>query len=65
MNFEEVLKLADKIVFTKTGQHLDDLQKAVLRGTLQREKYKEIAKYSLAEITKQLKRPLVHLDTST
>jgi predicted ATPase len=44
MNFEEVLKLADKIVFTKTGQHLDDLQKAVLRGTLQREKYKEIAK---------------------
>ena len=45
MNLEEVLKLADKIIFTKTGQHLDDLQEAVLRGTLQREKYKEIAKY--------------------
>jgi tetrahydromethanopterin S-methyltransferase subunit G len=44
MNLEEVLKLADKIVFAKTGQHLDDLQEAVLRGTLQREKYKEIAR---------------------
>lgn len=44
MNLEEVLKVADKIIFTKTGQHLDDLQEAVLRGTLQREKYKEIAK---------------------
>jgi hypothetical protein len=44
MNLEEVLKLADKIIFTKTGQHLDDLQEAVLRGTLQRETYKEIAK---------------------
>jgi len=44
MNLKEVLKLADEIVFTKTGQHLDDLQEAVLRGTLQRETYKEIAK---------------------
>ncbi|HBE21693.1 MAG TPA: ATPase [Cyanobacteria bacterium UBA11149] len=39
-----MLNLADKIVFAKTGQHLDDLQDAVLRGTLQRETYKEIAK---------------------
>ncbi|HEY9608670.1 NB-ARC domain-containing protein [Allocoleopsis sp.] len=44
MNLEEVLKLADEIIFTKTGQHLDDLQEAVLRGTLQRETYKQIAK---------------------
>ena len=44
MNLKEVLKLADEIVFTKTGQHLDDLQAAVLRGTLQRETYKQIAK---------------------
>jgi hypothetical protein len=44
MNIEEMLKIADEIVFTKTGQHLSDLQKAVLRGTLQREKYKQIAK---------------------
>ncbi len=44
MNLEEVLKLADKIVFAKTGQHLDDLQEAVLRGTIQRHTYKQIAK---------------------
>ena len=44
MNLKEALKLADEIVFAKTGQHLDDLQEAVLRGTLQRETYKQIAK---------------------
>ena len=44
MNLKEALKIADKIVFEKTGQHLDDLQAAVLRGTLQRETYKHIAK---------------------
>ncbi|MEG4517323.1 MULTISPECIES: NB-ARC domain-containing protein [unclassified Microcoleus] len=44
MNLKEALKIADKIVFEKTGQHLDDLQEAVLRGTLQRETYKHIAK---------------------
>ena len=44
MNLKEMLSVADRIVFEKTGQHLDDLQAAVLRGTLQRETYKEIAK---------------------
>ena len=44
MNLKEMLTLADRIVFEKTGQHLDDLQAAVLRGTLQREAYKHIAK---------------------
>ncbi len=44
MNLKEMLNLADKIVFAKTGQHLDDLQEAVLQGTLQRETYKQIAK---------------------
>ena len=39
-----MLKFADEIVFEKTGQHLDDLQEAVLRGTLERETYKYIAK---------------------
>ncbi|UNU27318.1 NACHT domain-containing protein [Microcoleus vaginatus HSN003] len=39
-----MLNVADRIVLEKTGQHLDDLQEAVLRGTLQRETYKEIAK---------------------
>ncbi|MFB2876619.1 NB-ARC domain-containing protein [Floridanema aerugineum] len=44
MNLKEMLKFADDIVFAKTGQHLDDLQEAILRGTLQHETYKEIAK---------------------
>ncbi|MEG4491773.1 NB-ARC domain-containing protein [Microcoleus sp. D3_18_C4] len=44
MNLKEMLNVADRIVFEKTGQHLDDLQEAVLRGTLQRETYKEVAK---------------------
>ncbi|WP_233258559.1 NB-ARC domain-containing protein [[Phormidium] sp. ETS-05] len=43
MNLKEMLKLADDLVFAKTGQHLDDLQKAVLRGTVQGETYQEIA----------------------
>jgi hypothetical protein len=44
MNLKEMLNLADRVVFEKTGQHLDDLQAAVLRGTLQRETYGHIAK---------------------
>ncbi|MCT7954430.1 NB-ARC domain-containing protein [Laspinema palackyanum] len=38
-----MLKLADDLVFAKTGQHLDDLQEAVLRGTIQGETYQKIA----------------------
>ncbi len=44
MSLKEALKIADKIVFEKTGEHLDDLQEAVLQGTVQRETYKQIAK---------------------
>ncbi|MEG4535450.1 ATP-binding protein [Microcoleus sp. D2_18a_D3] len=44
MSLKEALKLADKIVFEKTGEHLDDLQEAVLQGTVQRQTYKQIAK---------------------
>ncbi len=43
MNLREVLEMADDIVFTKTGKHLDDLQEAILRGTIQGEKYTQIA----------------------
>ena len=46
MNFKEVLKMADEIVFAKTGKHLDDLQEAILRGTMQGEKYTQIAEES-------------------
>jgi hypothetical protein len=44
MNLKEMLNFADRIVFEKTGRHLDDLQEAVLQGTLHRETYKQIAK---------------------
>ncbi|MBE9183923.1 NACHT domain-containing protein [Microcoleus sp. LEGE 07076] len=43
MNLKEVLKMADEVVFAKTGQHLDNLQEAILRGTMQGEKYTKIA----------------------
>jgi len=43
MNVDEVLKMADALVFAKTGQHLDDLQQAIALGTLQGKKYSEIA----------------------
>ncbi|MEG3877087.1 NB-ARC domain-containing protein [Microcoleus sp. herbarium7] len=43
MNLNEVLQMADEMVFAKTGQHLDNLQEAILRGTIQGEKYTKIA----------------------
>ncbi|MFB2923398.1 NB-ARC domain-containing protein [Aerosakkonema funiforme] len=43
MNLKEVLKLADDLVFARTGKHLSDLQEAILRGTWEDEDYKEIA----------------------
>jgi len=38
--------MADEMVFAKTGEHLDDLQEAILRGTMQGEKYTKIAEQS-------------------
>lgn len=46
MNIQEVLQWTDEQVFTKTGKHLDSLQKAVLEGTLKSQKYPEIAENS-------------------
>lgn len=43
MNVEKILRLTDNLVFAKTEKHLDNLQEAILRGTLQREKYSQIA----------------------
>lgn len=43
MDIAEVLKLADELVLAKTGEHLDCLQEAILRGTLQDRTYSEIA----------------------
>jgi DNA replication protein DnaC len=43
MDIAEVLKLADELLFTHTGEHLDHLQETILKGSLQGEKYAEIA----------------------
>jgi len=43
MDVQEVLKLADDLVFVNTRKHLDNLQEMILRGTLQGKKYSKIA----------------------
>lgn len=44
MDVQEVLQWTDRLVFSKTGKHLDSLQKAVVEGTWERKKYPEIAR---------------------
>jgi hypothetical protein len=44
MNLEESMAFADRVVFERTGKHLDDLQAGLIQGVLQRKKYSEIAK---------------------
>jgi NB-ARC domain len=46
MDVQEVLKLADDLLFVNTGKHLDNLQEVILRGTLQGHKYSKIAEES-------------------
>ncbi|MFB2921612.1 NB-ARC domain-containing protein [Aerosakkonema funiforme] len=43
MDVEEILEFADHLVFAMTGKHLDSLQKAILRGAWDNQKYREIA----------------------
>ena len=43
MNINEVVTFVDKIVFEKTGKHLDDVQAAVVQGTRERRTYDDIA----------------------
>ena len=43
MDVEEALKFTDNLALTTTGKHLDSLQKAILRGAWNNQKYKEIA----------------------
>ncbi|GGA36281.1 hypothetical protein [Okeania sp. KiyG1] len=42
MTIAEVLQLADRLVFSKTGKHLDDLQQVVIQGVWQGESYSQI-----------------------
>ena len=44
MNWQEVLKYVDDLLFSQTGQHLDSLQIAILRGVFENQKYAHIAK---------------------
>jgi hypothetical protein len=46
MSWQEVLKYVDDLLFSQTGQHLDSLQIAILRGVFENQKYAQIAKES-------------------
>ena len=46
MDVEAIMKLADELVFSKTGKHLEYLQEAILRGAIEDQKYSEIAEES-------------------
>ena len=46
MDIKEVLKFADELVFAESDEHLDNLQEAILRGTLQGKKYSKVAEES-------------------
>jgi len=43
MDVEEALRVADAAVFAKTKEHLTDIQRSILRGSWQGQKYDEIA----------------------
>ncbi|MFM6012983.1 MAG: ATP-binding protein, partial [Dolichospermum sp.] len=44
LNIEQIIEIADNQVFEHQGQHLNDLQRAILEGTLQGRTYADIAK---------------------
>lgn len=44
MDVWEAVKWVDAIVFSQTGEHLDDLQVGIVEGVLKRQKYCHIAK---------------------
>ncbi|MBC5795068.1 ATP-binding protein [Sphaerospermopsis sp. LEGE 00249] len=44
LNIEEIIEIADNQIFEHQGQHLNDLQRAILEGTLQGRSYADIAK---------------------
>ena len=43
MQVDKIMKLIDEAVYTKTGKHLNDLQRGIIEGTLKQKKYAEIA----------------------
>ncbi|MBK4729082.1 hypothetical protein JJD41_04145 [Oxynema sp. CENA135] len=45
MEIREVLQFVDELVYAKTGQYLNDLQRGIIEGTLKRQKYADIADF--------------------
>ena len=43
MTVNKALQYVDRLIVEKTGKHLDNLQKAVIEGTWQRQTYENIA----------------------
>ena len=43
MEIKDVLQFTDSLFFSETGKHIDPLQEAILKGTLDGQKYSEIA----------------------
>ncbi|NES04162.1 MAG: ATPase [Okeania sp. SIO2F4] len=43
MEIQDVLKLADRLIFNHTGKHLDDLQKTIIEGVWHGKKYADTA----------------------
>lgn len=46
MDIKEVLDFIDETIFNKTGKHLNDLQRKVIEGALNHEKYADIADHN-------------------
>ena len=50
MNIGELLEFVDTSMYAKSGKHLDDLQREIIKGVLDRQKYADIAaSYNLSE----------------
>lgn len=43
-SMQSLISIVDELIFSHTGEHLDDLQQAILKGALDYQKYAEIAK---------------------
>ena len=43
IDIQEIVNIADELIFSHIGEHLNDLQKTVLLGTIQGKSYLEIA----------------------
>jgi hypothetical protein len=43
MNTAHILQFVDEVLSTKTGKHLNDLQRGIIEGILKRQKYSDIA----------------------